>query len=212
MRYLIAFVLVLIVSSCEAFELKDVTYNYYEPGSLRIKYTGIRKVIIDEIRDFFEDEWRSDAEQLFNGGQISLSQYRLSMNQLRWTRQQYGINGLWWERPWYLNLPPDKGGAPLTRNYTVGRTGDIIDLGIAKINENFKFKFKEYSTDITNEWHFRFKPQVTGNTNDIISTATASFVFEYSLRRQKIFRLTMLGGYRKKLKEFIEFRIEMLNL
>jgi len=212
MRLAIALVILLAASSCEALELKDVTFNYYPSGSLKFKYTGIKKVIIDEVRDTLEDEWRSDAETLFNSGQISLSQYRYSLLRLSWTRQHYGMNGYWWERPWYESRPPNKGGAPRPQSFTIGRTGDFIDLGFARVNENFKFKFKEYSTDITRNWKFKFRPHVTGNTNDIISTATVSFVFIYSSIGRRRFRFTIQTGYRKRLNEFVEFRIEMFNL
>jgi len=209
---IIILVILLTTSSCEAFEPEHVTYGYHSPGSLKIKYTGIKRVIIDEVKDLLEDEWRSDAAILFNSGDISLSQFRFSMLQLIWTRQQYGMNGYWWDRPWYDSRLPDKGGANRPQIYIVGRTGDIIDLGFARVNENFKFKLKEYSKDLTRSWKFRFKPRITFNTNDIVSAATISFSLQYSRLGVRRFRFTIQTGYKKRLNEFVEFRIEMFNL
>jgi len=212
MRLAIILAILLAASSCEALELKHVTHNYSVPGSLKIKYTGIKKIVIDEARDFLEDEWRSDADTFFNGGQISLSQHRTSMRRLSFIKFQYGINGNWWTRAWFHSLPINKGGAPPLQRVTIGRTGDIINLGIGRVNENFRFKFKEYSANISNKWSFRFRPQITGNTTDIISRAIASFVFEYSSRGLRLARFSIEIGYKKRLREFVEFRIEMLNL
>lgn len=204
--------MLLTTASCNAFDIESITFDYYAPGSLRIKYTGIRRAIIDEARDLLEDEWRSDAETLFNGRQISLSQYNSSLRRLNLVRSEYGLRGRWWERTWFQSHPYNKGGAPPTKQYVVGRTGDILDLGFAKINENFKFRFKEYNANITNEWKFKFSPQITGNTNDIISKVTCLFIFDYYIRNRRFFRFIIEAGYRKRLKKFIEFRIEIFNL
>jgi len=212
MKALIIFLLLFTALPCRALELESVLFNYKAPGSVKIKYTGLKRVIIDEIREVLEDEWKRDANLLFRTGDISFSQYRASMLRLSSVKKQYGLNGNWWTRGWYHSLMPKNNGAPYTKKYTVGRMGDIIDLGIAKVNENFRFKFKEYSTDISNRWHFRFKPQVTGNTKNIISRATVSFIFEYSVRKCKLAILTLEVGYKRRFREFVELRIEMLNL
>jgi hypothetical protein len=209
---IIILAILLAATNCYAINLDHITYNYHVRGSLKIKYTGLKKIIVDEVRDLFEDEWRSDAETYFNGGQISFSQYRTSLRRLAVVRQHYGLNGGWWERNWFHSLPPHKGGAPPPVFFVVGRTGDIIDLGFARVNENFRFKFKEYTADINNEWRFKFRPRLTGNTTDIVSKATVSFFFEYSVKKKKVFKLVIEAGYRKRLREFIEFRIEMFNL
>lgn len=209
---IIIFVILLTTSNCEGFEPKHVTYNYYSPGSLRVRYTGIKRVILDEVRDFLENEWSSNAAILFNSGDISLSQFRLSMLQLSWTHQQYGMNGHWWERPWYESRLPDKNGAPKPQSYTIGRTGDIINIGFIRVNENFRFKLKQYRKNLSRRWKFKFKPRITFNTNDIVSAATASFIFTYYHLMIRRFRFEIQVGYRRGIKEFVEFRIEMLNL
>lgn len=199
-------------TQCRALDIENVTFDYYISGTLRIKYTGIKKAIIDEARDLLEDEWRSDANTLYNSGQISLSQHKNSMRRLEDVRYRYGLNGVWWERRWYHNLSIGMGGAPKTIQHTVGRTGDIIDLGIAKINENFKFRFKEYEQQITREWKFKFSPSVTGNTTDIISKATITLIFDNYIRGRKFLRFALQVGYSVNIENFVEFRIEIFNL
>jgi len=212
MKWLIILAIFLITPRCDALDISLVTFNYHEPGTMRIKYTGIKKAIMNEARDFLEDEWRNDAQIYLNNGQISFSQYNLSLRHLAHVRTLYGLRGRWWQRPWFKNLPPNKGGAPPERTYTVGRQGDLIDLGFAKINENFKFRFKEYKKQITKDWNFKFSPRFTGNTTDIISKASGLFTLTYYARRRKRFRIIFEIGYKKSLQEFIEFRIEILNL
>ena len=209
---IIILVMFLTASSCSALDIEDVTFNYHAPGTLKIKYTGVYKVFIDEVREFLEDEWRSDTNTFFYDRQISLSQHSNSMLRLAETRKNYGLNGCWWLRPWFQNLPSDKGGVPRRKTFVVGREGDIIDLGIARIDENFRFQFKEYRATITRNWKFKFAPHLTGNTNDFISRASASFIFEYFVRKKRVFRFTVELGYKTRLNEFIEFRIEMFNL
>jgi len=202
----------LTLTPCQALDVDSVTFDYHDPGSLRIRYTGIKKAILDEARDFLEDEWRSDAETYLNSGQISFSQFNSSMRHLNYVRTLYGLRGRWWQRPWFKNLPPSKGGAARLRTYTVGRQGDLIDLGFAKITENFKFRFKEYETQVTRHWKFKFSPSVTGNTTDIISKALARFSLTYYARRARTLRITLEVGYSVKLENYFEFRIEMFNL
>lgn len=197
---------------CDALDINLVTFNYHMPGSLKISYTEIRGAIINEARDFLEDEWRSNTKTLYNDGQISFSQYSSSLQHLKNIHDEYGLNGMWWQRKWFQSLTIKKGGAPPVLRHTIGRSGDVINLGIAKINENFKFRFKEYSTYLTREWRFKFSPSITGNTTDIISKAVVVFTLDYYVRRRKFLRISFQAGYSVSLENFIEFRIEMFKL
>ena len=213
MRTFIILVLILLIASpCEALEPATVIFNYNAPGTIKLKYTGIKRVILDEARDLLENEWKRDANLLFKTGSISISQYKLSLQQLRFVKGQYGLNDNWWTRRWYESFTIQNGGAPRRQTYIVGRVGDIINLGIAKVDENFRFKFKEYDTDITNEWHFKFKPRLVGDTKYIISRASISFIFEYSKRRRRQLSISLRLGYNRKLREFITLEIELLSL
>jgi hypothetical protein len=211
-KLIIVLLILFTAELCQAFDIEPVLYNYYEPGSLKIKYTGLRRLIIDESVDFLSNEFIDNYEEQLINGKISFYNYKENILRLNSGIEHNGLNGYWWQRSWYKSRSTKFGGAPATINFTQGRTSDIIDLGIAKVNENFKFKLKEYETDITDRWGFKFIPQITSSTAEIITKASASVLFEYSLRGIKILTITIEAGYKVKIKEFIEFRIEIFNL
>lgn len=197
---------------CFCFNVNHVTYDHQIPGSIMIEYTGIKKILRNETEDFLVDEWCERLETDYFFDIISLDQYKSGREHIVNFISDHRTEGVWWERNWWHSRPPDKGGAPHPRYFIVGRTGDFIDIGIARLNQDFKFKFKEYKADLTNRWKFKFKPRVTFSTKDIVSSATCVFSFTYYFKKIRRFRFIITTGYKKRLDCFLSFRIEMLNL
>ena len=196
-----------------SFNPAHVTYEWaHIPGSISIDYTGVRKVIIRETIDFLSSEWTDRTSFLFNEGEITYEEYRSSLTHLYRTVTESKLNGKYWERDWWHSLPPDKGGAKHLRHYVVGRTGDFIDLGIAHLNQDFKFKLKEYRKNLSNEWKFKFKPHIVFSSSKWIRVATCSFSFTYTRRNIRRFRFILTAGYKRDLDGFAQLTIEMLNI
>jgi len=191
------FILILFCLPCCADEynlLNSVTLKQYPKGSFYVRYGGIRGAIQDQLisqlhsihRDWVEFKYPND----FKAAQDERWEYK---------QRQHDINhgGAWFEREWWWeNLPAIKGGAP---DYPIavyrGPFGNFIDVGVAYLTYDFRFKLREYNVSLTqafenkefsdlspsaDQWRFRFKPQVRFSSKTIIRQIRFGCFFEYS--------------------------------
>jgi hypothetical protein len=128
--------------------------------------------------------------------------------------------GAWFNREqWWNNLLEEKGGAP-NRPIRIyhGPRGNIIDIGVAYLTNDFRFRWRQYEVNLTevltpqipkqeftvdykpsNEWKIRVRPQARFSTTTIIRHVSLGIIFEYSRRHKKIARVNTYASWRPSL-------------
>ena len=159
------------------------------PGSYRMEYGGIYKVIVDQSNRFLKSHWFDQEEILYDEGIISYETLvrrnrRISEHLTDW---KHGTP--WYYRRWWESFPEKKGGAP-ERPIVIrkGRTYIIADLGIIYLTNAFDLKWRgiEVAVDFHKKssitlgvgeqlarphsgWKFKFYPNAKVSSSDLLT-------------------------------------------
>lgn len=162
-----------------------------DPAKYQIVYTGITGLLLDEYVKFTSRKWRDDIT-LYYGSSSDfdlLDKYR----EVDVAVEYYNHSKYSDKRQYFWQYSTDWGHMP---RYTTGPSGDVINIGPFRLNNKFKFKIKHYETNITSNWHFKFRPRVSfTGAAPFLRGVSARFVFTYKERGQKLIRVTLSGGY-----------------
>jgi len=168
--------------------LKHVSLT--NPAKYKLVYTGIAGLLLDEYVKFVSRKWRRDITfyQGFDSNFDLLDKHREVDTAIEFYKRDHyaDLRTHWWQ------YSSDWG--PLPR-YTSGPSGDVINIGPFRLNNKFKFKIKHYETNITDKWHFKFRPSVSF-TGDVpfVRALSARFVFTYKDHGKKLITVTLSGG------------------
>ena len=110
--------------------------NTYEtiPGSYRMEYGGVYKIIVKQTSNFLENHWLERQELHYNNGYFNYPELLSRQTEISLTISEWR-NGLpWYYRHWWHSLPEDKGGvSKIPRVIRKGKTIIILDLGIIDV-------------------------------------------------------------------------------
>ena len=195
---LTALLLLLFCLPCQAddYDLTNhITLKRYPSGSFSVRYGGLRGLIRNQLISQFHSLHRDWVELKYDG---NIDDAIKELQEMRERQEDINRGGAWFQREyWWDNLPESKGGAPDSplRVYR-GRQSNIIDMGVAYITSDFRFKWREYEVSLTkaikpredyhedwtpiHDWKFRFKPQASFSSSTIIRQIRFGFFFEYS--------------------------------
>jgi hypothetical protein len=116
-------------SSCLAqdflFEEDDI------PGSYRIEYGGLYKIIVGQTSSLLKARWLDQEEIRFQYGEISYPELNRRQGRIRLTLDEWRYGTPWYYRHWWHSLPEEKGGAPkVPKIIHKGKTIVFLDLGL----------------------------------------------------------------------------------
>ena len=177
------FILLLIPTHSFADFTDHVTLTHYPPGSFKIKYSGVRGFLINQIKSQL---WNLHSDYLDIYHPFDNDFRTRSKRELVFVQRELDTGGAWCLRRWWESFPPDKGGAPkgITTFY-VGRKKIVLDIGFAYITPDFKFRLRQYVVDITkpkaaSSWKMKIRPSLRFSLAEIISWVKISVLFQYS--------------------------------
>lgn len=201
--------------------LRETTWNRMRSGD-RIAYTGLYGAILEEAGDYALGIWKDTIELMYNHGVITCAEYYRSYVDMSIALSECR-NGRWWERSFFDSFPVEKGGAPWPgTTYYHGPKNDIVDLGFARITNNFKFKLKEFTLTIVGEfdeenkrfkedgWRFKCSPSLsTGSTS--INSLMVRTSYTYYIRDRDLVRLELILGYSRRQRGVLFFQFTLLR-
>ena len=120
------------------------------PGSYRIEYGGIYKLISGEANRFYESTWRDQERQRYLEGEINFLEFIRRQNKITEFVRDYSNGEPWHKRRWWESFPPEKGGAPLNGSIvlTYGRTDNLINTPIFTFNNAMELRWKKFEVAI----------------------------------------------------------------
>jgi hypothetical protein len=217
MRWLVALILILSLAT-DATACGDCTLpnpfiesiTLTDPAKYRIVYTGIEGLIFDEYVRFVSRKWVDDLEIRYNSGAINEfdfnSQIRLLDNyRADYANHQYADRRQYW---WHYT---EGWGDPAV--YHTGPSGDLINIGPIRVNNKFRFKLKDYQTELSNEWSYKFRPIVRISSRPpFIRIIGMGHQFTYRVRGRKVVRITVgLGADLEDEEGIVEIVVQLLN-
>lgn len=193
--------------------LKAVTLKKYPPGSLIVRYGGVKGRIIDEASKRAGDIWESQI-QLENPTYLG---YLAAKREMSFAYDDMNAGGQWWKRDWWWSLEEEDGGAPRIPIFVIkGLSHDLIRLGPIYVNNKFKFKLREYDFDITSRrsfyyWHFKIKPKAKLSLKHIIKEARLGLTFTLLHRGLKLLAIELYAGYKVKAGATLGIQFSLLR-
>jgi hypothetical protein len=185
--------------------VEQVTFNAPQPpGSVQIRYGGLRGLFVDELESQLTNFWIDRIQLNISYSPIwdQAEPYENLANFLTDTKR----GGRWWERAWYYSRLPEKGGAPHPRVYNLDHVA--VDLWLFEINSKFGIKAKEFSfslhsdgrflTPRQNYWKIRVRPSLSLGMPTGIRRGGLAIVFEWYLGRIKTLDFQLFVRYRDK--------------
>lgn len=202
------------LADCSCDFLDAVTFNkQYPPGSLSVRYGGLRGRLSDEAGRRLIDIWE---RQIYITAP-NYSDYLIERRKMYNAYIDMRAGGKWWTRNWMQSLPESKGGAPSTPIVIwKGLSNDLFRLGPLYINNKFKFKIRSYSFDLTEpesayQWRLKIKPQVKVGLRDLIRYARLTLIFTYSYRGTGLISVGFFSGYSMRNGVILGFQVSMLR-
>jgi hypothetical protein len=204
-KLLVSLATLLILSSAQARAddfLEQVTYNSPQPpGSVIIRYGGLRGLLFDETESQILNLWH-DKIKLTIDYDYSIWDVDVPYQSVANFTNDVRRGGRWWERAWYYSLAPEKGGAPYVR--VIDMDTVALDFWFFQVNSKLKVKVKEFSFDLsshsalsrTDFWRVRIKPQLTFGPPYGLRRAGLSLILEWHLRRRKCWEVEFYVRYR----------------
>jgi len=126
-----------------------VTFQKHPPGSVRIKYGGVRSPIYNGAHKYLKDLWEDNYLERYEYGQIDYFELNKNLQTINDEMQDNKNGGKWWERKWRCSLNAKLGGAPKYPIVThIGQTTIILNTPIFSLSNSFKFEFKEFKATI----------------------------------------------------------------
>lgn len=198
MKALLILLLLMLTPAAYGFNIDHVTFN---KGPYRIEYTGIWGALIDEYESILTKEWNNELHLRYQAGLYD--EVELSIRQREaayvFAAARYGN---WWQRSWRESLV----SAPRKQVIISGPTRDIMDLGFARITNKWKFKLKEYETEIVGKhtghsqlftgWKFKFSPTVDVSIRSpFVRSAALRFRFTWIELDLQLVRIDINAGY-----------------
>lgn len=186
--------------------IEQVTFNSPQPpGSVLIRYGGLRGLFFDEYENQITNLWL-DRIKLTLDSNNSIFGQQYYYNNVNNFVGDIKKGGCWWQRDWMDSLPPQKSGAPSFR--VIDNDTVAIDIGFAQINSKYKLKMKEFSFPLDGErgflgtgpsdyWRLRVKPNLSIGPPNGIRRAGLSLVFELFLHRTKLWEFEIYARYKE---------------
>ena len=186
--------------------IDHVTFNAPQPpGSVIIRYGGLRGFFVDEAESQLTNLW-------VDGMKLTLPYTPIWDEQDPFTTLGNFVNdnrrgGRWWERAWYFSQSPEKGGAPHPRVYDSDRI--TLNFWLFQMNSKFKLKIKELSFSLhsasrfkgagpSDFWRLKIRPQLTLGPPYGVRRASISLVLEWHLNRVKMWEFECFLRYKDK--------------
>jgi hypothetical protein len=158
------------------------------PGSYRMEYGGIYKIIVGQSNKFLASRWFDQDEELYDEGIISYSQLVRRNRRVAGHIADWKNGPPWYYRRWWQSLEEKNGGAPETPQIIrKGRTYILVDLGIIYLTNAGEIKWRglELAVDFNKKssitlgvgerliqprsgWKFRFYPNAKISTRELI--------------------------------------------
>lgn len=180
-RLIFLLILLLIPSLASA---QDLT-----PGSYRIEYGGIYKLLVDKSTSLFKAAWLDQNELLFESGQMTYCEMIRSNRDIKLSISEWRNGMPWYHRRWWDSFPEDKGGAPEKPTvFYKGKTRIIADLGLFYFTNELGLKWRgvELAVDFKSRspitvgvgghveaprsgWKFRAYPNILISTKELFS-------------------------------------------
>ena len=212
--FIILLLVLMSTQNAYGFNINHVTYN---EGPYRIEYTGILGALIDEYKSQLTRQWRRELNHRYQIGVYSNIELSLKLNE---SQVIFDIcsSGNWWSRNWTESLE----SAPREKIIISGPKGDIINLGFARITNKWKFKLKEYETDIIGGytvdkiftgWKFKFSPTIDVSLrNPYLRLAAFRLRFTWIQSGLQLIKVDINGGYKSRRKEcFVEIVVSLVQ-
>lgn len=112
------------------------------PGTYRIEYGGVYKIIARESSRFFENQWKEQGELEYLVGNDSFSHYYRRLSWINDHLYDWEHGSPWYLRCWHHSMEEENGGArriPIRINY--GTTYDIWRTPLFTIDNSFNIKW-----------------------------------------------------------------------
>jgi hypothetical protein len=179
-----------------------------DPASYRVVYTGIEGLILDEYVRFVTRKWLEDLDLRYHRGDLGEFALSHSYRRLAYYREDYFSSSFTDKRSEWWHYTEDWG--PI-RLYHTGPISDIINIGPIRVNNRFRFKLKDYETDISSKWSYKFKPIVRVTSKlPLIRVLGIGNTFVYKNRGKKLIRLFAGIGFNfVRMDAVVEIQIEL---
>jgi len=187
--------------------IDQTTFNApHPPGSVIIRYGGLRGLFVDEAESQLTNLWVDRIKLTLPYTSIWDEQepYTTLGNFVTDNRK----GGRWWERSWDFSRTPEKGGAQHPRVYDMDRV--TLSFWLFQMNSKFKLKVRELSFSLHSErrfknsdgprdhWRLKVRPQLTLGPPYGVRRASISLVFEWYLNRVKTWEFEFYLRYKEK--------------
>lgn len=185
--------------------LNHVTLRHYPPGSFQVKYGGLRGFLINQTKTQLRS-LHKDYLGLYHPFDSSFQSR--SMLSMQLGQRDIDNGGAWYTRRWWKSFPELNGGAPdIPIRVYRGPSKLVLDIGIAYITPDFRFRMKEYIVPLTHpkrisKWNLRVKPFLDFSSTELIRKAKLSLLFQYSRHGHRLLYIELYCGYRHRYKRF----------
>lgn len=180
---------------------REVTFNIQCPATIKINYSGLYGLVVEETREYLRDLYTDYNILLYKEEVIDFNEVRNRAARLNDEMMVFK----WWERRWYCNSS--------VKTFTLGPTDDIINNGLFRLTSSFRFKLREFEYVMSGErsggnfrtWgtKARISPYMSLNISGINRAGVNISLFLYRFNRS-VAVLQFGGGYRVRYKWILE--------
>lgn len=146
------------------------------PGSYRIEYGGIYKLLYNETNRLLESRWRDQQGEQYLNGYIDFFEFERRHRDISDHLEDWKYGHPWWTRSWQDSLEID--GAPPNRSILIrrGTTVKIIETPFFTVYNSFEFRWRKLSATID----FKSSQPITLSVDDDIPPIELGWKFEFS--------------------------------
>jgi len=150
--------------------------DYLSPGSYRIEYGGIYKLLYNETNRLLESRWRDQQGEQYLAGNIDFFEFASRHRAISDHLRDWEHGPPWWTRSWQESLAVN--GAPPNRSILIkrGTTTKFIQTPLFTVYNSFEFRWRKLSASID----FKSAQPITLSVDDDIPPIELGWKLEFS--------------------------------
>lgn len=124
----------------------QVSLRRLPPGSVQLRYAGLKGHVMDRFVNRFRSEWRKEIQNRYDEGVLTDEEYSRAIGVAYQTIHDHEAGGRWWERAWWDSLPASKGGAPDEPVvFTEGQRVTILSVGPLALHNDLRVRVRDFA-------------------------------------------------------------------
>jgi len=149
--------------------------DYLSPGSYRIEYGGIYKMLYSETNRLLQSRWRDQIGEQYLSGNIDFFEFASQHREITAHLEDWEFGPPWWTRSWQESLV---NGSPPNRSILIkrGTTIKVIETPLFTVYNSFEFRWRKLSAAID----FKSSQPITLSVDDDIPPIELGWKFEFS--------------------------------